>query len=64
MSAETEYARGAREERERLAWWLRAGASGPASVSTEPAVLDSMRELATVLEEHPERWAQAPVRGS
>lgn len=50
----------AADERARLAWWLRADASGPAGVN-QPEFREFARELADVLEQHPERWADAPT---
>lgn len=54
-------AQAAADERARIAWWLRAGAQGPAAPHTPADYVRAMLDLADVLEQHPERWAQAPL---
>lgn len=48
-------------ERLRIAWWIRAGLTGPAVVNVAPHVRDALAELANLLEVDPERWADAPA---
>jgi hypothetical protein len=48
------------EERHRIVWWLRAAVDGPAAVNVNPARLATIREIADVIEQHPERFADAP----
>lgn len=54
-------AQAAADERARIVWWLRTGVEGPAAVSTESAYLLAVADLANVIENHPERFAQAPA---
>jgi hypothetical protein len=49
------------EERARIVWWLRAGVTGPAAVNTPAAYLAAAADLADVIEQHPERFADAPT---
>lgn len=51
----------AADERARIVWWLRAGVSGPAGVNEDPAVLATITEMADVIEQHPERFADSPT---
>jgi hypothetical protein len=55
---------GAADERARIVWWLRAGLSGPAGVNLMPSEHALVAELADVIEQHPERFADAPTRTS
>jgi hypothetical protein len=59
---EEDEARVRAEERHRIVWWLRAAADGPAAVNVNPARLTTIREIADVIEQHPERFADAPPR--
>lgn len=51
----------AADERARIVWWLRAGLDGPASMSCTPEYLNALSDLADVIEQHPERFADAPT---
>lgn len=54
-------AQAAIDERARLAWWLRAGLTGPAAMNASEDYLSAIRDLADVIEQHPERWIEAPT---
>lgn len=49
------------DERARLVWWLRSCAVGPGSVTTTRAYVEAVTDLADVIEQHPERFADAPT---
>lgn len=49
------------DEVARIAWWLRAGAVGPASVNHTAQELALVAHLATVLESGERPWAEAPT---
>lgn len=51
----------AADERARIVWWLRAGVDGPAAVTCSADYLQAIRDMADVIEQHPERFAQAPT---
>lgn len=57
-----EQAAAAADERARIVWWLRAGITGPGAVNATPDYLAAASELADAIEQHPERFAQAPAR--
>lgn len=51
----------AADERARIVWWLRAGIDGPAAVSITPGERALLVYLADVIEQDPERFAEAPT---
>lgn len=51
----------AADERARIVWWLRAGLNGPAIVNTNATILVALSDLADAIEQHPERFADAPT---
>ena len=53
-------AQAAVNERARIAWWLRAGLTGPAAMNASKDYLAAIADLADVIEQHPERWVEAP----
>lgn len=53
----------AADERARIVWWLRAGISGPGMVNSTAEYLAAATELADAIEQHPERFAEAPTTG-
>lgn len=55
------YQRGTADERARIVWWLRMGVAGPASVNTSYEYLTAVTDLADVIEQHPERFKDAPT---
>lgn len=55
-----DYELGASEERTRIAWWLRAAVDGPGCVGTDPTYLQALADTADAIEQHPERFAEAP----
>lgn len=55
------YQQGRATERERIVRWLRTGLRGPASVNASPDELATIERLADVIENHPERFEDAPV---
>lgn len=52
-------AQGAADERTRIAWWLRRCASGPGSATED--YRNAVVDLAVIVEQHPDRWLEAPV---
>lgn len=48
------------DERAKIAWWLKAGLAGPASVTTPGIVQETLSELARILVDDPDRWHGAP----
>lgn len=51
----------AADERARIVWWLRTGITGPAAMSCTEEYLNALADLADVIEQHPERFADAPT---
>lgn len=49
------------DERARIVWWLRAAAEGPGRVNHSKDYLLAIREMADAIEQHPERFAEAPT---
>lgn len=49
----------AADERARIVWWLRAGIDGPGCA--DASYRQAIREMADAIEQHPERFADAPT---
>jgi hypothetical protein len=49
------------DERARIVWWLRAAAAGVGVVHADPCELATIQNVADAIEEHPERFADAPT---
>lgn len=59
-----EYLQGAADERERIAWWIEQGVAGPAGRNLSASEADLLTDLASVIREHPDRFADAPTSQS
>lgn len=49
------------DERARIVWWLRAACDGPGAVTMGPIYCRVVQDMAHAIEQHPERFADAPT---